>query len=74
MIVEAIDFSVLGSLSFRDSNFNLNELKILVGRISDNGNFELPMATLVPRSPSVVSNIEMNNISEQFERLKTIMP
>ncbi|KAF8925344.1 hypothetical protein BGZ58_000882 [Dissophora ornata] len=67
-VVEAIDFSALESLSFRYSNFGLDDLKMLVDRISDYGDFEVPLVTL----DLFQTNVGRNN--EQLERLKTMMP
>ncbi|KAI8598368.1 hypothetical protein EDD21DRAFT_382676 [Dissophora ornata] len=68
IVVRAIDFSVLKSLSFRYSNFGLEDLKMLVDRISDYGDFEVPLVTLDLFQTNVGGN------SEQLKRLKTMIP
>ncbi|KAI8604347.1 hypothetical protein EDD21DRAFT_351001 [Dissophora ornata] len=73
-MIEAIDFSALELLSFENSSFGLEELKMLVDRISDDGDFELPLVTLGLQGTSVAWDSEMADVCEQFRRLKTMVP
>ncbi|KAF8925345.1 hypothetical protein BGZ58_000883 [Dissophora ornata] len=50
------------------SNFGLDELKMLVDRISDYGDFEVPLVTLE------LFKTDIEPYSEELERLKTMMP
>ncbi|KAI8604355.1 hypothetical protein EDD21DRAFT_412159 [Dissophora ornata] len=68
-VVEAIDFSALESLSFSHSNFGLDDLKMLVDRISDYGDLWVPLVTL----NLLKTNVGRRN-SDQLESLKEMLP
>ena len=73
-MVEAIDFSALEYLSFSNSSFCLDALKILVERISDIADLELPLATLDLSNTDVSWYSERVDVKEQLERLKMLIP
>ncbi|KAI8604352.1 hypothetical protein EDD21DRAFT_366492 [Dissophora ornata] len=73
-VVEAIDFSALESLSFRHSNFGLDELKNLVNCISGYGDPDLPLVTLDLFNAHVGQDRMNVDIDEQLKRLKTMKP
>ncbi|KAI8604358.1 hypothetical protein EDD21DRAFT_222961 [Dissophora ornata] len=73
-VIEAIDFSALEFLSFNDSNFGLDELKMLVDRISDISDFKVPLVTLGLLSTPVWQNRGNDDVCEQWKRLKMMIP
>ncbi|KAI8604349.1 hypothetical protein EDD21DRAFT_366487, partial [Dissophora ornata] len=73
-VVEAIDFLALESLSFRHSNFGQDELKILVNRISNYGDPDMPLVTLDLFNAHVGQDRMNVDIDKQLKRLKTMKP
>ncbi|KAI7822403.1 hypothetical protein BC939DRAFT_454023, partial [Gamsiella multidivaricata] len=73
-ILEGLDFSALEVLHVTNSNFSLSELKVLVRRISESPEIEVPLRSLRLEKTSISKCDDVDVVRELVEALKKKAP
>jgi hypothetical protein len=73
-VIETIDFSTLQGLSFLESNFAEDQIRLLSDRISDNETDALPIRTLNIRNTDAVNGVDPSNLEAMLSVIEKKAP